>query len=88
MSKNYKIKHKEKEEEKTKDENTLSKKELYDLKKQEKIAEQAKKNKRKKIRRRKNKKTYQTNLFGRIFAIVMLLLMIGSMIATISYSFR
>lgn len=88
MSKNYKIKRKENEEEKTKEENTLSKKELYDLKKKEKIAELNKKNKRKKIRKRKNKKTYQTNLLGRIFAIVMLILMIGSMIATISYSFR
>ena len=89
MSKNYKINRKKNiEEEKVKDENTLSKKELYDLKKQEKIAELAKKSKKTKNKNKKSKKTYQTNLLGRIFAIVMLILMIGSVIATISYSFR
>lgn len=71
-------------------EKELSKKELYDLKKKEKQEEKEKNkkvNNKKKVNKKK-KKTYQTNMVGRIFAIVMLVLMLGSIIATISYYFR
>ena len=91
MSKKYKQKHdKIKEEEFINNNPTLSKKELYDLEKEKKIAEKEKKRKKiekKQNKSKKNKKTYKTNLAGRIFAIVMLILMIGSVIATISYYF-
>ena len=40
-----------------------------------------------KHKKKKKKKTYKTNLAGRIFAIVMLILMVGSVVATISYYF-
>ena len=84
MSKNYKQKHEKKDNIKEEiTENSLSKKELYDLnKKKKKNKETTKKNKKK-----KDKKTYKTNLAGRIFAIIMLLLMAGSVLATISYYF-
>lgn len=94
MSKKYKIKHNKKEEvEEVIDESTLSKKELYDLNKERKLKEKekaTKKNTKKNTKTKKKKKssTYQTNLVGRIFAIVMLILMLGSVIATISYSFN
>ncbi len=88
MSKKYKVKH---EEEKNINEeeinNNLSKKELYDLQKQEKLKLREKANKKSK-KNKSSKKTYKTNLAGRIFAIAMLILMIGSVIATISYYFR
>ncbi len=88
MSKKYKVKHEEKndinEEEIT---NNLSKKELYDLQKQEKLKLREKASKKSK-KNKSSKKTYKTNLAGRIFAIAMLILMIGSVIATISYYFR
>ena len=88
MSKKYKVKHEDEnsinEEENI---NNLSKKELYDLQKQEKLELREKENKKKK-KKKSSKKTYKTNLFGRIFAIAMLILMIGSVIATISYYFR
>ena len=64
-----------------------SDKELYDLQKQEKLKLREKEKKKKK-KKKSSKKTYKTNLFGRIFAIAMLILMIGSVIATISYYFR
>lgn len=87
MSKKYKVKqNKEKIEENNG--TTLSKKELYDLKQKEKKENQAKNNKKKKTKKKNSKKTYKTNLVGRIFAIIMLILMLGSVIATISYSFR
>ena len=88
MSKKYKVKHEEKndinEEEIV---NNLSKKELYDLQKQEKLKLREKASKKSK-KNKSSKKTYKTNLAGRIFAIAMLILMIGSVIATISYYFR
>lgn len=87
MSKRYKKRKIEIEQEEPK-EGELSKKELYDLKKKEKEKEKKKTEKKKSKKREKNKKTYQTSLVGRIFAIIMLILMIGSVIATISYSFR
>ncbi len=90
MSKKYKIKHKKEEEiEEVIDEEELSKKELYDLNKQKKLKEKEKNIKKNKSNKKKKKtSTYQTNLAGRIFAIVMLILMLGSVIATISYSFN
>ncbi len=91
MSKKYKQKHdKNTEEEVIEEESTLSKKELYDLEKKKKI-EKREKEKSKQVKKnsksKKKKKTYKTNLAGRIFAILMLILMAGSVIATISYYF-
>ena len=84
MSKNYKKKNEK--EEIVVDEVNLSKKELYDLEKQKKLAlkekEQRKKNKSSSKKKKATKKTYQTNLGARIFAIVMLILMIASIIAS------
>ena len=66
------------------EEETQSKKELYDLEKLKKQEEREKKQKKKKKNgKKKVKKTYQTSLGGRIFAVVMLVLMIGSVIATV-----
>lgn len=87
MSKNYKVKHNKTKIDVTED-SALSKKELYDLKQKEKKEAKAKLNNKKSKKKKKAKKTYKTNLAGRIFAIIMLLLMVGSVIATISYSFR
>lgn len=89
MSKRYKVKHDENNDIIEDNDNGLSKKELYDLKKKEKLKEKEKSIKKNSKKKNSNKKkTYKTNLAGRIFAIVMLLLMLGSVIATISYSFR
>lgn len=79
MSKNYKIKHKQ-ENKIIENNKILSKKEEYDLNKQKKEQKKLKKNTKKK----KKRKNYQTNLGTRIFAIIMLLLMAGSIIATIA----
>ncbi len=86
MSKNYKIRKKKEEIEEI-DESTLSKKELYDLNKKKKEEEKKKSKKKKEKKATNNKKktkTYQTNIAGRIFAIIMLILMVGSVIATIA----
>lgn len=92
MSKKYKEKHDIKEESDTLVENNngLSKKEIYDLKQKEKRAERekiAKKNKSKSKKKKRKQKTYTSSLGVRIFAIVMLILMIGSVIAAISSYF-
>ncbi len=91
MSKNYKQKHDKNINEDINIDNTsLSKKELYDLeqsKKREKREKEKAKNDKKNSKNKKKKKTYKTNLAGRIFAVVMLILMLGSVIATISYYF-
>ncbi len=88
MSKSYKKKRvKDEEEIKEVDESTLSKKELYDLNKKKRDALKLKEEKKKnnnKAKANRSGKTYQTNLAGRIFAIVMLVLMVGSVIATIA----
>lgn len=84
MSKSYKQTRK-KEEEVTISEEGLSKKEQYDLAKQKKQAlkeKQVRKNKNKK--KDKKKKHYQTNLPARIFAVVMLILTIGSIAASVA----
>lgn len=93
MSKNYKQKHTIDNEENIIEENNngLSKKEIYDLKQKEKKAMKekiAKKNKTKKVKKKSKNKTYSTNLAGRIFAIIMLLLMAGSVITTVFYYFN
>ena len=77
MSKSYKKKIK-KEDEVVVDENSLSKKELYDLNKMKKdnLKIKEEKNKNKKKTRRK------ANLPTRIFAIAMLVLMIASVIVS------
>lgn len=84
MSKSYKKKREQ--EDINIEEVGLSKKELYDLEKKKKLEQKEKteKKKMKKISSKKkiSKKTYQTNLAGRIFAVVMLLLMIGSIVAS------
>ena len=89
MSKKYKQKNTKKNEEIIVETNTnLSKKELYDIEKKKKIeAKEKKNNTKQKKKNNKKKKTYSTNIAGKIFAIVMLILMIGSVIATISYYF-
>lgn len=76
MSKSYKKKREQ--EENTSIENTLSKKELYDLEKakKNKIKDKKKKNTNKKV----SNKIKNTNLGSKIFAIFMLLLMVGSVI--------
>lgn len=89
MGKKYRIKHSKKEdEEELFDESTLSKKELYDLNKEKKLKEIEKSKKKKDNKKKKKKSTYKTGLVGRVFAILMLILMLGSVIATISYSFN
>ena len=74
MSKSYK--RKKEIEKEIIEENTLSKKEQYDL---------AKKNKanKKEVKKKKISKPKQTNLGARIFAILMLLLMISSVVVSI-----
>lgn len=84
MSKSYKKKiNKEDEELEVSSESSLSKKELYDLnkkKKEEERIKHAKKVDKKKVVHR------SSNTFARIFAIFMLVLMIGSVFVTfISY---
>ena len=76
MSKTGKKKHEIKEEVDT---STLSKKELYDLNKKKKDKEKVKTNDSKK---KKKKKKNTSNLGVRIFAIIMLLLMIASILAS------
>ena len=60
----------------------LSKKELYDLNKKKKEESTKKKEKTEK-KKKKQQKTYSHNLGARIFAIIMLILMIGSVMASI-----
>lgn len=86
MSKAYKKKRVE-EETTPEVEEVISKKELYDLNKQKKLAIKEKHQKKNKKKKTKNKKTYQMNLGARIFAIVMLILMIGSIVASIGSHF-
>ena len=92
MAKRYKIRNKNIDEEIVEDidDSGLSKKEIYDLnKKKKELSKNKDKNKTSKKNSKKNgNKTYQTNLAGRIFAIVMLILMVGSVIATIASYIR
>ena len=76
MSKSYKKKREQ--EENISIDYTLSKKELYDLEKakRNKIKDKKKKNTNKKV----SNKIKNTNLGSKIFAIFMLLLMVGSVI--------
>jgi len=67
---------------------TLSKKEKYDLEKQKKmiLKEKEQKKKDKSIKKKINNKTKGTNMGAKIFAVVMLLLMVGSVIvSTLAY---
>ena len=90
MSKRYKVKNKSAEVEKVEvDDSTLSKKELYELNKKKKDEIKRKNNRHKENDKKKSgSKTYQTNTLGRIFAFVMLILMVGSVIATIAAYIR
>lgn len=84
MSKSYK---KKREQEVAIEENdTLSKKEQYDLEKSKRLVQKEKEQKKKKNSQKKktSKKNCQTNLAGRIFAVVMLILMIGSVAASVA----
>lgn len=85
MSKKYKKKNISIDEEdiNESDVEVLSKKELYDLNKKKKDEEKKKKNK-KKSNKKKKSDGHQINLMGRIFAIIMLILMIGSVVASIA----
>lgn len=65
-------------------EEVLSKKELYDLNKKKKDEEKKKNMKKKKGNKKKKSDEHQINLMGRIFAIIMLILMIGSVVASIA----
>ena len=69
------------------EETKLTKKEEYDLNKQKKEKEQAKKMKKNHHKKKKRKNT-QTNLGAKIFAIIMLVLMILSIVATASAYMR
>lgn len=82
MAKSYKKKH---EEEIIVNEDTISKKEQYDLEKKKRI-DLKKKEQKKKNKSSKGKaslKSKKTNLVGKIFAIFMLLLMVGSVVVSI-----
>ena len=70
MAKSYKKKH---EEEIIVNEDTITKKEQYDLEKK----------KNKSSKGKSGLKTKKTNLVGKIFAIFMLLLMVGSVVVSI-----
>ena len=85
MSKSYKKKiNKEDEELEVSSESSLSKKELYDLNKKKKEEERIKH--AKKVDKKKKVVHRSSNTFARIFAIFMLVLMIGSVFVTfISY---
>lgn len=82
MSKGYKKKNKK--EELVEEVKTLTKKEEYDLNKEKKEQEKkkSKKLKKKEKKIKKPKKKIQTNLGARIFAFVMLVLMILSVVAS------
>ena len=92
MSKNYKKKNvKDEESILVNDSEGLSKKELYDLNKKKKEEAKNKSLKKKEKKKKKSKSsdgTYQTGLLGRIFAVVMLILMIGSVVASIASYIR
>lgn len=81
MSKNYKKKHVQ-EEVVVETNDTLSKKELYDLEKQKRLALKEKEQKKKDKKKKSNKKPSQTNLGTKLFAIIMLVLMLGSVLAS------
>jgi hypothetical protein len=67
----------------------LSAKELYDKKKEEKLKEKEKNKPTKKPKKKKKKtSTYETSLAGRIFAIIMLVLMAFSILTYIVAYFR
>lgn len=89
MAKSYKKKH-EQEEVITKSD-TLSKKEQYDLEKQKRLALKEKEQKKKKNTSKKKtlNKVKETNIGARIFAIFMLVLMVGSVVVSVlSYVVR
>lgn len=77
MAKSYK--RKKEQEEIVIESDTLSKKEQYDLEKKKRLALKEKGNKKKNVKANSNK-VKQTNLGARIFAIFMLILMIGSVV--------
>lgn len=85
-TKSQKSKKKQEKEIKNTNENELSPKEIYDMNKEKRLKE--KKKKESTPSKKKKKKTYETNLAGRIFAIIMLILMIASVFGYIISYFR
>lgn len=84
MAKSYKKKNVQ--EEIVVDSDNISKKEQYDLEKKKRLALKEKEQKKKKSVKSNSNKTKKTNLGNRIFAIFMLILMVGSVIvSTLAY---
>lgn len=90
MSKHYKIKNKKANEEiETIDEyEGLSKKEIYDLNKKKKENIKRKTSKDKKKAKKTSSKKHPTNILTKVFAIFMLILMVGSVVASIAAYIR
>ncbi len=88
MSKHYRKKiEKTEDTEIIENENNLTKKEIYDLNKKKK-EELKQKEEKKKNKKKKKESKHKTSLIARIFAIMMLILMMGSVIASISAYIR
>ena len=85
--KKIKVNDEEQKENNSLEENTLSPKELYDLEKKKKNdvkdKNKEKKKKNNSSKKKKKKKKGNGSLLGKIFAIFMLLLMIGSCIISV-----
>lgn len=79
MAKSYK---KKREIEEVVETEALSKKEQYDLEKEKRIKDKEKKDKKKNSKKKRSTKKAPTNLGAKIFAVLMLLLMIGSVIVS------
>ena len=90
MSKRYKVNNKKNEEiENTSLEHEgLSKKEIYDLNKKKKDDLKYKNSKTKKKSKKNVSKKHSTNIAAKVFAIFMLLLMIGSVVASVASYIR
>lgn len=89
MAKSYKKKHEQ--EEVITESDTLSKKEQYDLEKQKRLAIKEKEQKKKKntSKKKTGNKVNSANIGARIFAIFMLVLMVGSVVVSVlSYVVR
>ena len=80
MAKSYKQKHEE--EVIVTDDAVVSKKEQYDLEKKKRMAIKEKKSKKNASKSKKLHKGNQSNLGARLFAIFMLVLMVGSVIVS------
>jgi hypothetical protein len=88
MAKSYKKKIEQ--EELVHENDNLSKKEQYDLEKKKKMnLKEKEQNKKNKVNKKNGNHAKQTNLGARIFAVFMLVLMVGSVIiSTLAYVIR